>query len=105
MLTNDEDLGDTTAATSISFYLLLHLFLRTKNLKYAVTSVVNWYTVSHTKLTEVAQSFTEICLLKMEVSTCKYEVQVLCFQYILVPICAISPYLLSHIGLKLLVLI
>ena len=79
MLTNDEYLGDITAATGISFDLLLQLLLRTKLLKYAVTSVMNWYTFSITNLTELAHIFTAIGFFKMEVTTCKYKVHVLCF--------------------------
>ena len=54
-------------------------------LKSVETSVVNWYTVSITKATKLAQIVTAIGLVKMEVMTCKYEIQVLCFQYMLVP--------------------
>ena len=62
MIINDEDLGDITAATDISFDLLLHLFLKNKILKSAVNSMVNWYTVSIKKLTEVAKSVTAMGL-------------------------------------------
>ena len=49
-----QDLGDMTSATGIYFDLFLHLILSTNILKSMVTSVVNWYTVSLTKLTEFA---------------------------------------------------
>ena len=86
ILPQDEHLGNITYATGIYFDLFLHLILSTNILKSMVTSVVNWYTVSLTKLTEVAQSVTEMDLFKMEVSTCKYTVQVLC-----VPVYVITP--------------
>ena len=58
MLSKDDDLGDIKAEMRISFDLLLHLFLRTKIIKYTVNFVVNWYTVSITSLTELANSVT-----------------------------------------------
>ena len=79
MLNNDEDLCDITAASCICFYLLLHLLLTTNILKSAVTSVVNWYNVSLTKLTDLAQSVTAMGLFKIEATTCKYKFQALCF--------------------------
>ena len=45
VLPKDEHLGDITAATGISFDLLLPLFLRTKIIKATVTTVMNWCTV------------------------------------------------------------
>ena len=69
------------------FDLLLHLFLSANILKPEVTSVVNWYTVSLKEVTDIAQCFTAMGLFKMEVTKCKYEVQVLCLQYTLVPKC------------------
>ena len=87
----------------VFFDLLLHLFLRNKILKSPVSYVVNWYTVLFTRLMELTNIFTAIGLFKTEVTTCKYKVQVLCFQYMLVSICEISPDLSRHIGLKLLV--
>ena len=51
ILTNYEYLGDIKAATCICFDLLIHLFLRTKIIKYAVTSMMNLYTVSLTTMT------------------------------------------------------
>ena len=102
-LSNDEDLGDITSATGIYFDLLIHLLLWIKIIKSEVTYVVNWYTFSLTKLTELAQSVTSMGLFKMEATTCKYKFQVLCLQYMLVTIRKKSPYLLSHIGLKLMV--
>ena len=76
MRPKDEHLGDITAATGISFDLLLPLFLRTKIIKAMVTSMVNLYTVSLTKLMKLAQSITYMGLLKTEVTRCKYKVQV-----------------------------
>ena len=102
-LSNDEDLGDITSATGIYFDLLLQLLLMTNILKSRVNFVVNWYNVSFTKLTELAHIATAMGLFKIEATTCKYIVQALCFQYMLVTLCTKSPYLLSHIGLKLLV--
>ena len=103
MLNNDEDLDYITATTGISFDLFIHLFLSTNIPKYAVISVVNWYTASLKKMKELEQIVTEMGLFKIEATTCKYKVQVLCFQYMLVSKRKNSPYLLSHIGLKLLV--
>ena len=86
MLSKDEYLGDITAATGIYFGLFLHLVLRTKLLKSTVTSVINWYTVSITKLTELAPSVTAMDLFKNLKTTLRYKVQVFCFQYMFVPI-------------------
>ena len=77
MLPKDEHLVDITAETGIYFDLWLPLFLRTKILKAVVTSVVNRYTVSLTKIMELAHSVTAMGLLKMEVTRCKYKGQVL----------------------------
>ena len=55
MLTNDEDIHDITAATGISFDVLLHLFLSTKIIKYTVTSVVNWYIVLLTNIRDCTE--------------------------------------------------
>ena len=98
MLSKDEYLGDITAATGIYFGLFLHFFIRIKLLKSVVTSVMNWYTVSLTKMTKLAQSVTAMYLLKTEVTTCKYKVQVFCL-----PIRKKAPYLSRNIGLKLLI--
>ena len=103
MLTNDEYFNDITATTCFYFYLLLHLILSTKIINSAITFVVNWYTISLTKLTDLAQSVIAIGLFKMEATTCKYKVQVLYFHYMLVTIRKKLPYVLRHIGLKLLV--
>ena len=67
MLPKDENLGDITAATGNYFDLLLPFSLRTKILKAMVTSVVNKYTFSLTKLMGLAQSVTAMGLFKMEV--------------------------------------
>ena len=80
MFPKDEHLGDITAATGISFDLLLPLFLRTKIIKATVTSVVNQYTVSLTMLMELAHSVTAMGMFKMKVTRCKYIGQVL-FDY------------------------
>ena len=74
MLSKGKYLGDITAATDIQFELLLHLFLSTNMIKYALTSMVNWYTVSLTNLMEVTQSVTAMGLFNMEVTTSKYKV-------------------------------
>ena len=103
MLTNNEVLGDITAATGILFDLLLHLFFSANIIKYAATYVANWYKVSLTKLTELEQSVTAMGLFKMESFTCKYKVQGLCFQYMLVTIRKKPPELFKNIGLNLLV--
>ena len=65
MRPKDEHLGDITSATGISFDLLLPLFLRTKILKAMVNSMVNLYTVSLTKLIELAQSMTAMGSLRI----------------------------------------
>ena len=54
MLPKDEHLGDIKDATVIYFDLLLLLLLSTKILKDMFTSVENRYTVSSTKLMELA---------------------------------------------------
>ena len=84
MLINDEDLDDIKSATCICFNLFLQLILSTKIIKSAVKSAVNWYTVSITMMTDLAQSVTAMDLLKMDVPTCKYKLQLLCLQYTLV---------------------
>ena len=76
MLPKDEHLGGITSATGISFDLLFTLFLRTKILMATLTYVVNKYTVSLTKLVDIAQSVTAMGLFKMKVMRCKYEFQV-----------------------------
>ena len=76
MLPKYENLGDITAATGIYFDISIPLFIRTNILKDTVTSVVNWYTVSLTKLMELAQSVAAMDSLKMEVTGCKYKGQV-----------------------------
>ena len=81
MLSKDKHLGDITSGTGICFDLLLHLFLRNNILKFAVNSVVNWYTVSLTNLTELLQSVAEMVFFKMEVTLCIYRVQVLFDNY------------------------
>ena len=70
MLPKDEHLGNTTAATGISFDLLPPLFLKTKILKAMVTSVVNRYTVSLTNLMDISNSVTSMGSFKMEVRRC-----------------------------------
>ena len=66
MLPKDEHLGDITAATGIYFDLFLPLFLRSNIIKTTVTSVVNRYSVSLTKLVDLEQSVTAMGLFKME---------------------------------------
>ena len=103
ILSKDEYLGDITAATCIFFDLFIHLILWTKIIKYAVTSVENWYTVSFKQMTDLAHSVTSMGLFKMESTTCKYKVKVLCFHYMLVTTNKKAPYLRRHIVLNLLV--
>ena len=82
MLPKDEHLGDIKSATSIYFDLLLPLFLNTKVIKATATSVVNWYTVSFTKLMDLTQSVTAMGTFKIEVTRCKYKGQLFFDNYV-----------------------
>ena len=77
MLPKDKHLGYITSEAGISFYFFLTLLLGTNIFKAVITSVVNRYTISLTKLMELVQSVTAMGSFKMEVTRCKYKVQVL----------------------------
>ena len=82
MLSKDGYLCDITAKTDIFFGLLFHLFLRTKILKSAVTSLMNWYIISLIKLTvlhQVSQKWDCWKLKKLHLNIqFKYCVSIIC---------------------------